>query len=109
MAVTTQQFTDNPRSKELRSISLNLIEKLIDRAKGNPDPRLDTDITVLTHQLDAMGITANMHKGKPQEAFDDPVVLAEYVAGQLYVSADTRDLIVMHFIRNVTLRFLDAE
>jgi hypothetical protein len=106
---TAEILMSNPRSNELRSISLKLVEKLIDRAKGNDDPQLDTNIATLSQQLSAMDITPNMHVGLSQEAFSDPVTMTEYVAGQLFANTNTRDLIIMHSIRNVTLRFLDAE
>jgi len=86
--VTRKQFNSNPRSKEIRDISLGII-KNVDALLHKPDVdqlQASASIEALSGQLIGLGITPNMQCGKPEDAYHDPVVMAEYVAGQILES-----------------------
>ncbi len=87
MNVTKQQFNSNPRAKLLRDISLDITRNLDALLHQDVDKeQAYASIESLSGQLIAAGVVSNMHVGRPQEAFNDPVILAEYVGGQLLES-----------------------
>lgn len=54
-------------------------------AVGEPHARFELIERCLEEleSLKLLGVTSDMHVGEPQDSFEDPVKLAEYVAGQL--------------------------
>ena len=89
---TKEFYLSNPRSAQLREIGVAIVRKL-DALLHDPEvaqnqdrqSQLYAELEIHGGQLIEMGIEPHMHVGKPQEAFQaDPVVMAEYVAGQLY-------------------------
>ena len=89
---TKEFYFSNPRSAQIREVSVAIVRKL-DTLLHDPEvarsqdrqSQLYAELEMHGGQLIELGIGPNMHVGKPQEAFQaDPVVMAEYVAGQLY-------------------------
>lgn len=89
---TKEFYLSNPRSAQLREVGVAIVRKL-DVLLHDPEvaqnqdrqSQLYAELEMHGGQLIELGIVPHMHVGKPQEAFQsDPVVMAEYVAGQLY-------------------------
>ncbi|MDO8638938.1 MAG: hypothetical protein Q7R43_05155 [Candidatus Daviesbacteria bacterium] len=89
---TIEFYLSNPRSAQLREIGIAIVRKL-DALLHDPEvaqnrdrqTQLYAELEIHGGQLIELGIKPNMHVGKPLEAFQsDPVVMAEYVTGQLY-------------------------
>ena len=81
---------EQQRALDIRSTSLSFVEALDQLIE---DPRIKDDVVREAEaisqywqallKLQDLGITNNMHVGKPQEFFTNPNNVAEYVAGQL--------------------------
>lgn len=87
--MTRERFFINPRSRELREVSLELIracETLMYKQYMDSD-QLYASIEHLNGVLVSLGITADMNAGLPREAYQDVVTVAERAAGQLLTIA----------------------
>ncbi|OGE32831.1 hypothetical protein A3C59_04380 [Candidatus Daviesbacteria bacterium RIFCSPHIGHO2_02_FULL_36_13] len=66
---------------------MNALNQLVEDPDIKEDAAKEAEVTAQYWQallkLQDLGIEENMHVGKPQEFFDDPKNVAEYVAGQL--------------------------
>jgi len=86
--ISKAQFLAHPRSRDLRQICLTLAEQVhafltipsLNRATGE---QRAASIAELRQALEALGVTKDMQTALPIEAYEDPVTLAEYIAGQL--------------------------
>lgn len=87
--VTKAQYNSNPRSKALRDITVKALRDVEMLLYEEPEDkqRYYAEIESLAGQLISMGIVRDMHTGKSQAFFRDPVNAAEYCAGQLLVSS----------------------
>lgn len=124
--VTKEQFEANPRAKAIRDICLG-IAKTIDYASESPTADLSDAYVSLERgngQLIELGIFADMNTGFNAAKYNDPVTMAEYVAGQVVLSlGDTitplKDVIdapllfsafaKLRSVVNLTHRFFDAD
>lgn len=85
---TRDQFVADPRSMELRAVSLALLaafEALLCETGQQDEVRVR--IEHLNGRLIELGVTASMNEGLAKSAYKDPVTAAEYLAGQLVVEA----------------------
>ena len=86
---TKASFEKNPRSKAIRDISVgitrSLAQLLWDKTLAEDDREvLKSSSQQLGESLVALGITQSIHVGrKPKTFWRTPVVVAEFVAGQL--------------------------
>lgn len=106
---TEAQFKSNPRARNLRNSSLMILRTM---AHGKKTPEELALLRQNRTRLIDMGIEANMNAGRPESAYEDPVFMAEYVAGQIIASVPEdfeMDRILFHGVRNTAYRFLDAE
>lgn len=81
---------EQQRALEIRSTRLSFVEalnQLIEDPHIKDDTATEAEVTLQYWQallkLQNLGITNDMHVGKPQEFFTNPNNMAEYVAGQL--------------------------
>lgn len=86
-----KDFLKNDRSKAIRETCIGIL-KGVDALLHDPQVAQDDDaqqrvygeLESLNGKLIELGIKPHMHVGAPQEKFQDPVTMAEYVAGQIY-------------------------
>lgn len=91
MAPRSDFYDADPRAKQIRDICVgltaNLARLLWDKSLATDEERqaLKAQMQLSGEQLTDMGITANMNTGRKQQTYRrrNPVVFAEYVAGQL--------------------------
>jgi hypothetical protein len=108
---TIEQFESNPRSAVIRRTCLEIvgeIEQLTNDSDENA-PHL-ANIEALRNHLIEIGVTPNMYAGDNRlapEAYADPGIMAEYVAGQVLLSTD--DGGYPHWVVSVAYRFLNGE
>ncbi len=94
---TKEFFLSDPKSAKIRETSLVIIQKIAEllhdpELADNPTEKAVAYSTIqnLTHELTELGITPNMHVGiEGTEIKSDPVIAAEYIAGQLLKLTDT--------------------
>ncbi|MDP3733149.1 MAG: hypothetical protein Q8Q91_01275 [Candidatus Daviesbacteria bacterium] len=85
-------YLSNPRSAEIRSVCLTIIqalERLMSDTDVAQDPSIQTDlyaqIEIQNGKLIDLGIRAGMNLGKKVEDYEvNPIMSAEYLAGQLF-------------------------
>lgn len=89
-APTAEFFASNPRSVQLRAICLPIVRALDDLVTAeavsslNAVAQLRERIDRSREELVLLGIEPNMHVGEdPRNLRTDPVMLAEYIGGQL--------------------------
>lgn len=85
------------RALEIREICISVADR-IDQLLHDPTIKNDpvkeaeviADYSQGIHRLQELGITENMHAGDPEESFNYPAKLAEYVAGQLLTTREVQ-------------------
>lgn len=108
MTVTRNQFASNERAANIREKCLEIVRVLESSSQEEGWPRIESAIQALR----LYGITPDMHIGKQKKAYEDPVMMAEYVAGQILANVKPYELLDRmkdHTIINTTYRMLDAE
>lgn len=88
---TAAFYLSNSRSTELRELSIGIVERvtaLFENPEVTSNParqqQLYAELEHLGGKLQELGIEPEMNVGLPPETFrSDPVVLAEWIAGQL--------------------------
>ena len=110
---TIEQFESNPRSAVIRRTCLELVGEIEQLSNDDPSDVTQAHLANIESYRSAlveMGIVLNMYAGKARlapDAYSDPVVMAEYVAGQI-LSA-TANGQYPHYVVNVAYGFLNDE
>lgn len=76
---TERQFLQVPRAKEIREICIEICACMEAIMNGSNSQ----DIDQLHTKLINLGITPNCQTGLDQSTYGDPLIMAEYVAGQM--------------------------
>ena len=85
MSVQRKDFLSNPHSKDIRDICLNMLAAFEALLYGTESIKAQAyaQLERCNGMLIELEITPEMKTGLPEEAYNDPVTAAQYLAGQL--------------------------
>ncbi len=118
--LTREAFERDPRAKELRTICLEIagsVDNIVEQKNGAWNGMEWNIIQRLYERLIGMEISPTIKAGLDASAYEHPLTMAEYVAGQWVERLNKihsweelqGDFIFMRSYVNMTYRFLDAD
>lgn len=111
VSVSKKQFERDPRANEIRNLCLQIATLL---QAGNVENASVTDneqveqVTKIAQKLQDMGISPGMHVGLPEDRFADPLMMAEFTAGQAVKIIKDKDYRAFNMLITMTFAYLDA-
>ena len=110
--VTKAKFASNERATEIRTVCVRIADALqgvnVQGVSNEDVSRALEQARMLVEELKQMGVVAGMHVGLPQERFSDPLLMAEFAAGQAVEIIESVDQRALNMLIHMLYASFDA-